>query len=238
MTRKEALDKIKKCLSLSESQNVHEAESALLRAQTLMIKYNISEDKVKKYEGKKNLEKFVKSVNVIYGKKRIMWYETMLAGIVGENFRVVYYQSGNRDTGRRLVFMGLSEDIEVAIEVFDFAKQAMIKFSDEYLNTNTNIPKSNRSNIRNDFYRGFISGIDYAFKKQVEENNWGLILKLDELVVKEMNNLNLTQKKKTGILPKFANSTKAYNEGYEKGVLMGEAYKEDILPDSKDEENI
>lgn len=44
MNKKDAIEKIKKCLALSKSANQHEAATALRQAQSLMEKYNIDAD--------------------------------------------------------------------------------------------------------------------------------------------------------------------------------------------------
>lgn len=53
MDKEKTLRKIKSCLALSESSNIEEANSALLKAQELMIKYRISEDDVKNFDKEK-----------------------------------------------------------------------------------------------------------------------------------------------------------------------------------------
>lgn len=232
MKKNEVLEKIRKCLALAESDNEHESQSAMLRAQKLMIKYHIKKHEIEntKQEEVKN----VKTVTVIYKVKRIMWYESYLANIIDKNFRIVAFASGNRDTGRSLKFLGLSEDVEVAIEVFDFAKKSMLHLANLYLLKN-DIPKEKKSKIKNDYFNGFLVGLDYAFNNQVEENGWGLILVKDAIVLQEANKLNLKIKKKTGIPPKFDGDTKAYNEGYKDGKRIGGEYKDDILPEGIDE---
>ena len=234
MKREEALEKIKKCLALSESDNESEAESAMLTAQKLMIKYHINQKHLNKNISKEEQIKNVKTVTVIYNKKRIMWYESYLGNIIDKNFRVVVYLSGNREKGRSLKFLGLSEDIEVAIEVFDFAKKAMLKLCKKYL-TKNKVPKEKQSRIRNDYYNGFLTGLDAAFQAQVTKNNWGLILVKDEIVLQEATSLNLKHKKKTGIPPKFDNDTSAYSKGYKDGEKVGNDYKEDMIPNGIDD---
>lgn len=221
MTRKEALEKIKKCLSLSDSENLNESQSAMLMAQRLMLKYSISHNSL----NEKEIEiKRVKNITIIFGKKRLMWYEKALGNIVGENFKVVSYSSGGRENGKSLHLMGLEEDVEIAQEVFSFALDSMKELGNRYIKT-YNIPSSSRSNYRNDFYRGYISGLDSAFKRQVTEEGWGLVLVKDAIVIKEEENLGLRSVKSYGIPPKFAGSKKAYNEGYTEGEKLGAGYK-------------
>lgn len=230
MTKDEALKKIKQCLALAESDNIHEAQSALLMAQKLMIKYRITEDEATKEE---DIEKLVKTISIISNKARLMWYETSLASIIADNFKVVSYSSGSRERGKNLNYMGLEEDVEIAQEVFAFALERMKKIANKKVKDIESKDNKYKSSFRNDFYRGFIDGLDKAFKEQVEKNSWGLILVVDAVVLKEVNKLNLKKVKKTGIPPKFSNDKKLYNEGYKDGKNFGDSFNSGNSLDTK-----
>lgn len=229
MDKEKTLRKIKSCLALSESSNIEEANSALLKAQELMIKYRISEDEIKNFE-KEKISKRVSVITVITETNRIFWYVKDLGSIIAENFKVVAFSSGNRDTGKSFKFMGLEEDVEIAQEVFSFALEKMKELADketksiEIQNDNED-KKIYKSSSKNDFYRGFIDGLNKAFRDQVDENGWGLVLVKDELVIKAMERLNLKSvKRNTGIPPKFSNNKNLYNEGYKHGNDFGSSF--------------
>lgn len=223
MIREEALEKIRKCLELSASDNENESQSAILMAQRLMIKYGIANSDIKeKAEVKK-----VKTITVIYDKARIMWYEKLLGNILADNFRCVFYQSGNRQNGKCCQFMGLEEDVEIVQEVYDFSLKSMknscnAKIKELKINESKN--NKTTSPFKNEYYRGFLDGLNKAFKKQVSEEGWGLVLVKDALVVKEEEKLGLKCKKATGIPPMFARSKKLYNEGYNEGNSFGTSF--------------
>lgn len=228
MDKEKTLRKIKSCLALSESSNIEEANSALLKAQELMIKYRISEDDVKNFD-KEKINKRVSVITVITETNRIFWYVKDLGSVIAENFKVVAFSSGNREMGKSFKFMGLEEDVEIAQEVFSFALEKMKELADKETKSielqNEDDKKVYKSSSKNDFYRGFIDGLNKAFKDQVNENDWGLVLVKDELVIKAMEKLNLKSvKKANGIPPKFSNNKNLYNEGYKHGNNFGTSF--------------
>lgn len=224
MDKQAAITKIKKLLALSKSSNIYEAQDALLQAQKLMVKYYIDESELK---DKKDANKKVVTISIINNKARLMWYEKALANIIADNFRVFNYTSGNRKNGMSIIFMGLEEDTEIAQELFSFAYEKMKSLaSKEIKHLEQKEENKYKSSFRNDYYRGFIDGLNEAFKKQVSENGWGLVLVKDELVVQEINKLNLRTVKPTGIPPKFSNNKSLYNEGFDKGKQFGSAFND------------
>lgn len=223
MTKEDALKKIKYALALSESNNINEAQSAMLFAQKLMVKYCISESDLSEHEEKQAMKK-IRTISIVQDKARLMWYEKQLAQVIATNFKVVCYSSGSRTASKKINYMGLEEDVEIAQEVFAFAFNRMTTFADNEVKRIESKERSYKSSFKNDFYRGFIDGLDKAFKQQVETNDWGLVLVLDSLVVKEREKLNLVTKKPTGIPPKFSNDKSLYNEGYRHGNDFGTAF--------------
>jgi hypothetical protein len=92
------IDKIKKCLALSQSDNPNEAASALRQAQALMKKYGVDAAAVADAEiGEADVD--VQSANV---RRPPMW-EARLVVMVGEAFgcRGLIYQGTKQGEGRR-----------------------------------------------------------------------------------------------------------------------------------------
>lgn len=223
MTKDEALDKVKKCLQLSSSSNENEAKDAILMAQKLMIKYGITRNEANRPDKK------VKSIAVIYNKARIMWYEKLLGSLLANNFKCVFYSSGDRKNGKSCFFMGLEEDVEIVQEVYYFALNFMKKIYEKKIK-NT-LERSNNSNntlssFKNEYYRGFLDGLDKSFKDQIKEEGWGLVLVKDVLVLNEEKKLNLVVRKSSGIPPKFSDTKVIYNKGYDDGNNFGKSFND------------
>ena len=230
LTKNEAVKKIKKCLALSESNNnPEEAQSALLMAQKLMAKYYIDKNDIDNHEDDKIATKF----SVVSNKSRLMWYESSLATVIANNFRCISYSTGNRSRGKEIIFLGLEEDVEIAQEVFIFALKKMKKLAEQKIKEIDSNDKKYKSSFKNDFYRGFIDGLDRGFKEQVEQNSWEMVLVIDSLVLKEAESLNLKKVKPKGIPPKFSNNKKLYNEGYKNGKDFGSSFNDGTSLDDK-----
>ena len=206
------LDKIKKLLSLATSPNENEAKMALMKAQELMIKHNIENidpNNVKEYE---------KAKNVIYKdiiqKGRILWYESSLATVIAKNFKVTSFLAGSGER-RRMIFMGLEEDVYIADYVYNYAFNIMKKIA----------KKNNYTvSIKNTFYNGFINGLADEFKDQIDRNNWGLMIIKDEIVLKEEEKLGLRKLFRSGIKPKYDNNRNIYDKGYKEGRSAANSY--------------
>lgn len=215
MIDKNVLRKIKKALALSENNpSPEEAQTALLKAQEMMAKHNISMSDIQLGEEDKK-EAFHISVNK---QNREQWWYGLLASIIADNFRVFPYYRG-----KTLTFLGLKEDAELAKEVYNFAFESINKFAAEYVKklSNNGFPTKG---IRNDFISGFLKGLSEKFKKQVEENNWGLVLIKDAVVVQEFNKMDLKKEYKRSYA-KSAGNKDAINAGYEKGLTFNSLEK-------------
>ena len=219
--REKLLNKITNLLKLSENNsNENEAQSALLKAQEIMAKYNIEQQELGiKEENKKIMKK-----KIIENKGRIMWYEYSLASIISKNFRCTYYSSRNKGKyNASITILGLEEDVLICSYLFDFAINMLKKFGKEYIKNNSN-ENTNNTSLKNVYYNGFIKGLDKSFKEQVEQNNWGLVLVKDALVIQEESKLNIKSIKTSGIKPLYENNNGAFNSGFSDGYNTGKNY--------------
>lgn len=106
-----ALEKIKKCLSLANSGNEHEAAEALKRAQSLMSKYGISQAEVKFSDfGSRYSKSKVQAKPVAH----FTWLANAISGAFGVK-PVHSYHNGSY----RIQFIGLSDAAEIAGYSFD-----------------------------------------------------------------------------------------------------------------------
>lgn len=216
-------EKIQKLLNLSQNNpNENEAKAALLKAQELMIKYQIDSKDLNDVD--LNKEKEIVNVDILKGQKksRIMWYETAMASMISNNFKTFYYMSGYRDTGRHLYFCGIKDDVEITVFAYKYAINAMTKLFKYYCK---DMHLESTASRRNDYYKGFIKGLERAFKDQIDKNNWGLMVIKEKLVVDHERQLNIKVVHPSGIRPKRSNNMFDVNRGESDGYSTGSSYK-------------
>jgi hypothetical protein len=110
MTKKEIIEKIKKCLALSASSNEHEAEIALRQARALMEKYGIEDAEMLASEAG---ESFAKSG----AKTKPSHWESALCTRIARSFGCTHFFSEGYDAGR-WIFVGCSPAPEIASYAF------------------------------------------------------------------------------------------------------------------------
>lgn len=129
MTKKEAIDKIKKCFALSASSNEHEAATALRQAQSLMEKFNI-DDQDMLAAGVS--AQFAKSAAT---KKPVIW-EAVLANMVSKAFGCeIVFQSPLFFEGGKYHFIGCGPSPEIAVYAFNVLLRQLKKQRAAYIKT-------------------------------------------------------------------------------------------------------
>lgn len=129
------LGKIQKALktaALNSGATPEEAETAMMMAQRMMVKHGITMEDV---EGA-DPERLAKKV-VIHGYgspvERKVWWKGQLARIIADNFRCVSYFNSWPNGKVQLRFLGVKEDVEIAIEVFTYACNVVEHHAKQYL---------------------------------------------------------------------------------------------------------
>lgn len=109
MTQQNAIQKIRKLFALSNSSNLHEAQSALLQAQKMMAQYNIVTVEMDENETFEHIQESCKG-------DPAKPYVRNLAAIIAENFRCKHFYRG-----KTIVFFGRPDDVSIAAESFRYA---------------------------------------------------------------------------------------------------------------------
>jgi len=205
----EITEKIKKLIAQSEGTSFEaEAQTAMLMAQKLMIKHNLSMIDVEDV----SIKEVVELAFTDY--ERQAWWKKSLARIIADNFRCEYFNRMSGQHSSKIVFIGLKDDIETAKIVFKYATKSIISNSDKFVKK----AKSNnvyKKGIKNAYISGYLTGLRDKYREQVENNNWGLVLVKDPLVKEELNKFNL--RKGAPIRAKMTNDNNAKNSGYRDG---------------------
>jgi len=127
MNKKDAIEKIKKCLALSASSNEHEAETALRQAQALMAKFGIDEE-----------DMLAAGVSEAYAKAGALRqpanWESRLAGRIADAFgcNIIFKGSMNISSW---TFIGCGASPEVAKYAFEVLFRQLKRQRAEHIKT-------------------------------------------------------------------------------------------------------
>ena len=183
---REVVEKIQKLLALAGEGNPEkeEAETALMKAQELLLKYNM---KIEDVENVVAEEEEVQSDTILSDAtaKSYMW-KAKIAAVACPNFRCSVLLTGRwQPTNRKskdLKIIGMSIDVSACLEVLRFtfafyetSWQAFKKGVDSKCKAQTYA-------IKNDYLHGFLRGLDERFAENVKERALVLVrdAKVDE----------------------------------------------------------
>ena len=155
-TKEKMLEKIRELLNLgnvSRNNSEEEAKAAMLKAQELMAKYDISVEEVQEEEEE------------VYSHEECehKWdyaYRIPLANVLGKNFRCMVYCRG-----KKVVFMGHSSDAKICKATFEFAYQFIQRQGNAIYNKTYSWGRPTKG-VFNSYAHGFITGLQEAFDAQ------------------------------------------------------------------------
>lgn len=207
-------EKIKKLLSLAQSDNENESKAALLKAQELMIKNKISEKDLEDVKKQK-----VKTMNTgfIYSSRKNR-YVLNLSKVIAENYCCVNYASKEYGRQKRnLVIAGFEDDVEICMEVLTKAVDTIVHNAKKLVYRKGYTSKQKKI-IMDSYADGFVQGLKEMYDKQrkINQDEWGLVL----VVPKEVNDILNGMKK--GVLK---NKNITDRNAYEKGSQDGNNFK-------------
>ena len=200
------IEKIKKLLALSTSSNENEAQAAMTKAQELLAKYKLS---MKDIDGTHTASENVKKHATDVTFKKATW-KSRLSRVIAENFCCYSYLNTNRT--HRIVFMGLTEDVETASAVFEYAVGYIVGKTRQLKKKYYRLGESTKG-LENDYAQGFIKGLSQKYEAQKQKNQeWALVLIKPQIVVHEYKNMKF-RKKPVNIGSRFSGFTSAYEQG-------------------------
>ena len=154
--KEDIVEKIKKLLALaddSKNNSDEEAKAAMLKAQALMAKYDISVEEVEEQEEPEYAHEMCEH-------KWDYAYRIPLAHVLSENFRCKTYCRG-----KRIVFMGHPSDAKICKATFEFAYSFIQKRGNQIYNKRYSMGYPTKG-VFNSYANGFISGLKEAFDVQ------------------------------------------------------------------------
>ena len=155
------IDKLNKLLVITTENGATEAEaeSALLKAQKLMYKYNIAMEKL---GGEEAIEYGLEVMDHVI-KASPRW---MLSAIIAKSFACRAIQ-----TRGKIAFLGHKMDAKASIEAFKFAWQVM-KINGEALQRERKTTTGDTHGVFNTYAQGFLEGL----KTKLDEQTTALII--------------------------------------------------------------
>ena len=156
MTREDALDLIQKLFNLGDkgrNNSDQEAELAILKAQKLMAKYDISIEEVEE-------EKEPEYAHEMCEHKWNYAYRFPLALVLAKNFRCELYESR-----KSIVFMGRKVDAAIGRQTIEFAYKYIMKRGNQEYNRRYEMGYATRG-VFNSYAQGFIIGLKKSLDEQ------------------------------------------------------------------------
>ena len=155
-SKEDIVEKIKRLLALGdENKNDADAEAkaAMLKAQELMAKYDISIEECEEQEGPEYAHEICEH-------KWDYAYRIPLASVLAKNFRCMTYNKG-----KRIVFMGHPSDAKICRATFEYAYQFIQKRGNQIYNKRYTMGYPTKG-VFNSYANGFIVGLKEAFDVQ------------------------------------------------------------------------
>lgn len=172
--RDEILEKVKALFALGDSarnNSEEEAKAAMLKAQQLMAKYDISTAEVEEQEEDLYSHEMCEH-------KWDYAYRIPLGNVLAKNFRCMLYMSG-----KSIVFMGHSSDAKICKSTFEFAYKFIQKKGNSLYNKRYSMGLPTKG-VFNSYAHGFITGLNEAFSAQCT----ALIIVTPQDVIDEFKN--------------------------------------------------
>lgn len=159
------ITKVQNLLELAyDAPNDEEGQTALLMAQKLMVKHQLSMGDIE--QNSKNRD----NIGEVIGTqgKRIPWWQERLAAILASNFRCQTIRARVRADGiTQIKFFGYYQDAELCTKVYEGAI-LYLKYRLKRLAKTTT--KTKKSDYRKSYLYGFLTGLDDRFEKQVHSS--------------------------------------------------------------------
>lgn len=188
-SKEKIIDKIRKLLKLSESPNVNESQRAIMKAQQLAVKNGIEISHIKDEKQDAVIDCFTDPLS------RIPLYQKRISTVLASNFRVLIVRERILDhEGLKLKeimqVIGLPEDVIIYKQVYAYTIESYRLLLNAFLKDyKKRYPRRKiKQNLKNDYMIGFLSGLIYCFRQNIQEH--GLMVITPQVVndkIKQMN---------------------------------------------------
>ncbi|HEP2968741.1 TPA: DUF2786 domain-containing protein [Streptococcus pyogenes] len=174
------ISKIQNLLELAyDAPDDEEGQTALLMAQKLMVKHNLSMNDITTTQTKNKIGETVGTWEY-----RIPWWQEKLAAILGENFRCKTMRRRVVDEGiTQIIFFGYDTDTELCTKVYE---GAILYLKYRLKRLFPTIPKARWKDYKKSYLLGFLAGLDERFRKQAQSSEeFALMVQVPAEVLEE-----------------------------------------------------
>ena len=203
-------DKIRKLLSLAQSDNDHEAKAALLKAKQLMAEHKIAEVDLVDAVNQKVLRK---RTDIRYTCHTKTWLSN-LASIISHNYCCEDYITKYRGSQTKEVcFVGLEDDVELCTEIYKYAVDTIEANVKKLLKGKSKYGARYKKIIYDSYANGIIEGLKEAFSKQKDESDGGLVMVTPQEVKDNIASMGIIK----SVSHNYGQENHAYSKGSEDG---------------------
>lgn len=174
------VQKIQNLLELAyDAPNDEEGQTALLMAQKLMVKHNLSMSDVTAAKIQNNIGETVGTWEY-----RLPWWQEKLAAILGKNFRCQTIRRRKVSEGiTQVIFFGYQSDTELCTRVYE---GAILYLKYRLKRLYPTVKKSRWTDYKKSYLLGFLEGLDHRFREQVQSSEeFALMVQVPEEVLEE-----------------------------------------------------
>ncbi|HEM3469281.1 DUF2786 domain-containing protein [Streptococcus suis] len=202
--------KIQNLLELAyDAPNDEEGQTALLMAQKLMVKHNLSLKDVKNTHNRENIGETVAGWAF-----RMQWWKEELAAILGQNFRCQTIRRRIFDEGiTQMIFFGYDTDAELCTKIYE---GAILYLEYRIKRLFPTVEKERWLGYKKSYLMGFLTGLDDRFKQQSQATEeFSLTVQVPAEVAEERQRQLGELKKRTAKAPIEQIDVEAYVIGLE-----------------------
>ncbi|MFS5168044.1 DUF2786 domain-containing protein [Streptococcus agalactiae] len=174
------ISKVQNLLELAyDAPGDEEGQTALLMAQKLMVKHNLSISDIKTYQKNDNIGE-----TVGHWEYRMVWWKEKLAAILGENFRCKTIRRRVVEKGiTQLIFFGYDMDAELCTKVYE---GALLYLEYRLKRLFPTVSKARWKDYKKSYLLGFLDGLDQRFKNQAQSSEeFALMVQVPAEVLEE-----------------------------------------------------
>ena len=174
------ISKVQNLLELAyDAPNDEEGQTALLMAQKLMVKHNLSMSDIKTSQKNDNILE-----TVGHWEYRMVWWKEKLAAILGENFRCKTIRRRLVEKGiTQMIFFGYDTDAELCTKVYE---GALLYLDYRLKRLFPTVSKARWKDYKKSYLLGFLDGLDQRFKNQTQSSEeFALMVQVPAEVLEE-----------------------------------------------------
>ena len=174
------IEKIQNLLELAyDAPNDEEGQTALLMAQRLMVKHNLSMNDLTNSKTQKDIGETIGTWEY-----RLPWWQEKLAAILGENFRCKTIRRRLPEDGiTQIIFFGYQSDAEFCSKVYE---GALLYLKYRLKRLFPTVSRARWKDYKKSYLLGFLNGVDQRFQEQIQSSEeFGLMVKIPAEVLEE-----------------------------------------------------